>query len=50
MKLDLGEVAAVRDVEVLFEGRNVERAQDGSLSDRFGPYDVHIYRFPVKDE
>ncbi|MBB75506.1 MAG: hypothetical protein CMJ75_13450 [Planctomycetaceae bacterium] len=50
VKLDLGEVAAVRDVEVLFEGRNVERAQDGSLSDRFGPYDVHIYRFPVKDE
>ncbi|MEE3373414.1 MAG: hypothetical protein VX346_29020 [Planctomycetota bacterium] len=50
VQVDLGGVAGVRDVEVLFEDRKVERAPDGSLSDRFAPYDVHIYRFRVEGE
>ena len=34
--------------EVLFEQRQLQRERDGSLSDRFAPYDVHIYRIPLE--
>ena len=50
VKLDLSEVAGARDVEVLFEDRTLQRERDGSLSDHFAPYDVHIYRIRTDAE
>ena len=50
VKLDLSEVAGARDVEVLFEDRTLQRELDGSLSDHFAPYDVHIYRIRTDAE
>jgi hypothetical protein len=48
VKLTLDGVAGAQDVEVLFEQRQLQRERDGSLSDRFAPYDVHIYRIPLE--
>ena len=50
VKLTLDGVTGAQDVEVLFEQRQLQRERDGSLSDRFAPYDVHIYRIRMDGE
>lgn len=37
----------IGDVEVMFEGRTL-KAVDGSLTDRFAPNDVHVYKVRVQ--
>ena len=36
----------VGEGDVLFESPRKVTAKDGSFSDWFAPYDVHVYKFP----
>ena len=35
------------DIEVLWENRRIKPEVDGSFADDFGPFAVHVYRFPA---
>ena len=43
----LGGIDGEKVVEVLGEDRTIT-AKNGSFSDRFGPWDVHLYRLPAE--